>query len=114
MLDAVAEELVNSPTEKIKIRYVGSEEMTFNEAAKIIGEAIGKPYLKWVLISDKEMLQGLKMAKMPQELADNMVQMQAAMHSGAALKNFHKNNPKMGKVKLADFAKEFAIAYNQQ
>lgn len=112
--DAVAEELINPPTEKIKIRYVGSEEMTCNEAAKIIGTAVGKPYLKWILISDKQMLQGLKMAKMPQELAETMVEMQAVMHSGAPLKNFHENNPKMGKVKLKEFAEEFAKAYHQK
>jgi len=112
--EAVAEELVNPPTKKVKIRYVGSEEMTCNEAAKIIGSAVGKPYLKWVLISDKQMLQGLKMAKMPQELAETMVEMQSVMHNGAPLKNFHKNNPQMGKVKLKDFAKEFALIYNQK
>jgi NAD(P)H dehydrogenase (quinone) len=110
---AVAEELVNHPAERTKIRYVGSEEMTCSEAAKIIGTAVGKPYLKWFLISDKQMLQGLKMAKMPEKLAEAMVEMQAAMHSGAALRNFHKNQPPMGKVKLKDFAKEFAGVYNQ-
>ena len=111
---AVAEELVNPPTEKVKIRYVGSEEMTCNEAARIIGMAIGKPHLKWVLISDKQMLQGLKMAKMSQELAETMVEMQAVMHSGTPLKSFHENNPKMGKVKLKEFAEEFAKAYHQK
>ncbi len=112
--EAVAEELTTPPTEKVKIRYVGSEEITCNEAAKIIGTAIGKPYLKWVLISDKQMLQGLKMAKMPQELAETMVEMQAVMHSGAPLTNFHQSNPKMGKVKLKEFAKEFAVVYHQK
>ena len=62
--DAVAEELLLLPKEKT-IRYVGSEEMTCNEAARIIGSAVGKPWLKWVLLSDKQMLQGLKMAKSP-------------------------------------------------
>ena len=112
--EAVVEELlVDSPTEKTIIRYVGSEEMTCNEAAKIIGRAVGKPYLKWVRISDKQMLQGLKMAKVPLKLAESMVEMQATMHNGATLRNFHQNNPKMGKVKLTDFAKEFALVYNQ-
>ena len=111
--EAVAEELTTSQTEKIKIRYVGSEEMTCNEAARIIGTAVGKPYLKWVRISDKQMLQGFKMAKVPLKLAESMVEMQAAMHSGATLRNFHQNNPKMGNVKLTDFAKEFAAVYNQ-
>lgn len=107
------EELVLQP-EKTTIRYVGSEEMTFNEAARIIGTAIGKPWLKWVLISDKQMLQGLKMAKLPQKLAESLVEMQAMMHSGKTLENFHRSQPKMGNVKLADFAKEFAQVYHNK
>jgi len=108
--DAVAEELLLHPEKKM-IRYVGSEEMTCNEAAKIIGAAVGKPWLKWVLLSDREMLQGLKMAKVPEKLAATLVEMQAAMHSGKALENFNRNKPQMGKIKLADFAKEFAKHY---
>lgn len=111
--DAVAEELVVWPKEKT-IRYVGSEEMTCNEAARIIGTAVGKPWLKWKLLSDKEMLQGLKMAKIPEKLAGTLVEMQAVMHSGKTLENFHQNRPKMGKVKLADFAKEFAAVYQKK
>jgi NAD(P)H dehydrogenase (quinone) len=111
--EAVAEELTTSQIEKTKVRYVGSEEMTCNEAARIIGTAVGKPYLKWVRISDKQMLLGFKMAKVPLKLAESMVEMQEAMHSGATLRNFHLNNPKMGNVKLTDFAKEFAAVYNQ-
>ena len=110
--DAVAEELLSSPKEKT-IRYVGSEEMTCNEAAKIIGSAVGKPWLKWVLLPDKRILQGLKMAKVPEKLAETLVKMQAAMHSGKSLENFHRNQPKMGKIKPADFATEFAAAYHK-
>lgn len=111
--DAVAEELVLMPGQKT-IRYVGSEELTCNEAARIIGTAINKPWLKWVLLTDKAMLQGLRMAKVPQKLAETLVEMQAAMHSGKPLENFHRNQPKMGKVKLSEFAKEFAQVYQQK
>ncbi|MCC8423503.1 NAD(P)H-binding protein [Mucilaginibacter sp. UR6-11] len=111
--DAVGEELLLCPEQRT-IRYVGSEEMTCNEAAMIIGAAVGKPWLKWVLLSDKQMLQGLKMAKLPEKLAETLVEMQAVMHSGKALENFHRSQPKMGKVKLADFAKEFAAVYKQK
>ncbi|MBL4675699.1 MAG: NAD(P)H-binding protein [Mucilaginibacter sp.] len=111
--EAVAEELVLFPNEKT-IRYVGSQEMTCNEAAGIIGAAIGKPWLKWIRLSDKDMLQGLKMAKVPEKLAETLIEMGAAMHSGKTLQNFHKANPKMGKIKLADFAKEFAVVYHQK
>lgn len=113
--DAAAEELLTGTAPPApSIRYVGSEEMTCNEAARIIGTAIGKPWLKWILLTDKQMLQGLKMAKVPEKLALTLVGMQAAMHSGKTLENFHKSNPRMGKVKLADFAREFATAYRQK
>ncbi|QJB30472.1 NAD(P)H-binding protein [Chitinophaga oryzae] len=111
--DAVAEELLLIPAQNT-IRYVGSEELTCNEAARIIGAAINKPWLKWVLLTDKAMLQGLKMANVPGKLAETLVEMQAAMHSGKPLENFHRNQPKMGKVKLSAFAKEFAQAYQQK
>ena len=111
--DAVAEELQLSP-EKKTIRYVGSEEMTCNEAARIIGTAVGKPWLRWILLTDKEMLQGLKMAKVPEKLAKTLVEMQSVMHSGKPLEHFHRSHPKMGEVKLRDFAKEFAIVYHQK
>jgi NAD(P)H dehydrogenase (quinone) len=111
--DAIAEELVIRP-DHTTFRYVGSEEMTCNEAATIIGTAIGKPWLKWIRISDKQMLQGLKMAKLPQKLAELLVAMQVVMHNGKPLENFHRNDPKLGKIKLAEFAKEFAAVYNQK
>ncbi|QEC76764.1 NAD(P)H-binding protein [Mucilaginibacter ginsenosidivorax] len=111
--DAVAEELLLHP-EKKTTRYVGSEEMACNEAAQIIGKAIGKPWLKWVLLTDKQMLQGMKMAGLPEKLAETLVEMQAAMHSGKTLQNFHRSQPRMGKVKLADFAKEFAVVYHKK
>ena len=112
--DAVAEELLAPPGQRSDIRYVGSEEMTCNEAAKIIGTAVGKPWLKWALISDKQMLQGMKSFGMSDKMASLLVEMQAVNHSGAPLRNFHKSQPKMGKVKLKDFATEFAVAYHKQ
>ena len=111
--EAVAEELVVLPGEKT-VRYIGSEEMTCNEAAKIIGAAVGKPWLKWVLLSDKEMLRGLKMAKVPGKLAEMLTDMQAAIHGGKPLENFHRADPRMGKVKLREFAEEFAAVYRQK
>lgn len=96
------------------IRYVGSEEMTCNEAARIIGAAIGKPWLKWVRVTDKAMLRGLKMAKVPEKLAGMLVEMQALMHKGLPLAAFHRSRPTMGKVKLADFAVEFAAVYHAE
>jgi len=50
----------------------------------------------------------------PEKLAALLVEMQAVTHSGKTLENFHRAHPKMGKVKLRDFAKEFALVYHQK
>ena len=93
---------------------MASEELTCNEIAKTLGTAIGKPYLKWALMSDKDMLGGLKMFKVPQSRAEGIVEMNAGMHSGLVNEDYYRNKPKvMGKVKMKDFAKEFATVYNQ-
>ena len=111
---AISEELTTPFVER-KFRYIASEELTCNEIAKTIGEAIGKPYLKWPLMSDKEMLSGLKMFKIPKVRAEGIVEMNAAQHSGMLFEDYYRNPPKeMGKVKMKDFAKEFAVVYNQK
>jgi uncharacterized protein YbjT (DUF2867 family) len=110
---AIAEELTSPFVERM-FRYVASEELTCNEIAKIIGTAIGKPWLKWALMSDKDMLSGLKMFGMPQSRAQGVADMNAGMHSGLVNEDYYRNRPKvMGKIKLADFAKEFAVLYHK-
>lgn len=110
---AIAEELTNTFTGR-NIRYVASEELTCNEVARILGAAVGKPYLKWALMTDKQMLSGLKMFGIPAERAAGIVEMNAAIHSGLVDEDYYRNKPAvMGKVKMKDFAKEFAAVYNQ-
>jgi uncharacterized protein YbjT (DUF2867 family) len=108
---AVVVEELETPVTGIKIRYVGSDELTCNEVAAILGAAIGKPWMKWIRISDKQMLQGYKMAGLPEGLAASMVKMQAAIHDGTILARYDRHKPVLGKVKLKDFAKEFAKKY---
>ena len=110
---AAAEELESTQTGK-KVRYVGSDEMTCNEAARILGTAVGKPYLKWITLTKKQMQQGLKMAGFPETLAARLADMQEAIHNGTILAKYNKNKPILGKVKLKDFAREFAAAYAQK
>jgi len=96
-----------------KIRYVASEELTGYELATVLGDEIGKPYLKWEVISDKQMLSGLKQFKIPDALAHDITEMNAGMHSGLVYEDYYKYKPVMGKVKIRDFAKEFAEAYKK-
>ncbi|MFD2287950.1 NAD(P)H-binding protein [Pedobacter petrophilus] len=110
---AIAEELT-TPFEGRKARSVASEDLSGHETASILGEAIGQPDLKWVLVSDEETLNGLIAVGMNPKIAAGLVEMYAALHSGLLAQDYYQNKPAvMGKVKMADFAKEFAAAFNQ-
>lgn len=109
---AVAEEL-EAVTPATKIRYVASEELTGNQSAAIIGAAIGKPDLQWVLISNEEATAGLVAAGMQPKIAAGLIEMYGSLHNGSFAADYYRNKPAvMGKIKLAEFAKEFAAAYH--
>lgn len=110
----VAEELQKT-TEVRNVIYVDNDERSGSETAKILGEAIGKPDLKWVRISDEEMLQGLKNAGMNPEIAEGYVETYVKVRTGELQADYELHKPKeFGKKKLEDFAKEFAVVYNKQ
>lgn len=94
-----------------KIRYVGSDELTCSETARILGEAIGKPDLKWLIIPGEQMLGGLIAAGMKADIAAGLVEMYAAVHDGSLREDYDRHRPALGKIKMTDFAKDFAAAY---
>lgn len=111
--EAIAEE-ITTPLDGKKVRYVSSEELTGDETAKILGNAIGKPDLKWVLTTDQETLDGLINVGMQPKIAEGLVEMYAGLYSGLLGEDYERNRPAvMGKTKLAEYAKEFAAIYNQ-
>ncbi|MEL1244524.1 NmrA family NAD(P)-binding protein [Flavobacterium sp. DGU11] len=109
---AIAEELT-TPFNGRKTRYVGSEELTGNEVAALLGKAIGKPDLKWVLVSDEEALKSLTSIGMNPKIAAGLTEMYGSLHTGLLSEDYFRNRPVMGKMRMADFAKEFALAYKQ-
>ena len=109
--DAIAEE-ISTPLEVRKVRYVASDELTCNEAANILGAAIGKSDLKWATLTDRQMQEDLEASGMPPQLAAGLVEMQADIHNGVLTENYYRHKPNvLGKVKLKDFAREFAATF---
>ncbi|MCW3466128.1 NAD(P)H-binding protein [Chitinophaga nivalis] len=111
---AVIAEEVDTPFAGRKIRYIASDEFSPNEAAYFLGQAIGKPDLKWEVIADDQLLQKWLTAGMNAQLAKDFVEMQASMHSGVLYEDYYRHKPVLGQVKLTDFAQAFAAAYHQQ
>ncbi|MFH6944768.1 NAD(P)H-binding protein [Flavobacterium sp. FlaQc-50] len=105
---AVAEELLKEVTGK-NIRYIISDVRTPGEIAKAIGLAIDKTDLPWVEFTDKQSLQGMIQAGLPEEIAGLYTEMGSGLRSGKITEDFIKGNFSVdGKIKLEDFAKEFA------
>ncbi|TSJ43988.1 NAD-dependent epimerase/dehydratase family protein [Mucilaginibacter corticis] len=103
---------IEAKTTGNKIVYAASDERTCNEIAQILGEAIGKPDLKWVTISDDEMQKAYESYGMAPHVAATMVEMFAACHTGLINEDYYLHKPVLGNVKTEDFAKEFAAAFN--
>lgn len=110
---AIAEELTTT-TDGKNVRYVASEEVSGHQTAKILGEAIGIPDLKWNLVSDEQTLNGLIAVGMQPKIAKGLVEMYAGLYNGLLAEDYYRNRPAvLGKTKLADYAKEFAAIFNQ-
>lgn len=109
---AIAEE-INSPFNGRTIRYIASEEISPNEVAKVLGEAIGNPDLKWVAVPEEQLLNGMVSAGMNEEIAKGFIEMQTAQGDGSLYHDYYKNEPALSKSKFRDFAKEFAKTFKQ-
>ena len=110
---AVIAEEIEKPFEGRTIRYIASDEVSPNEVAHILGEAIGKPDLKWLAIPDDQLLNGMIAAWMNPTIAQGLVEMNASRRGGVLYEDYNRHKPLLSKIKLRDYAKEFAAAYNK-
>nr|WP_199156912.1 NAD(P)H-binding protein [Pedobacter sp. ASV2] len=111
---AVIAEEMDLPFTGRSVRYVASDEVSPNEIAKALGNAIGKPDLEWKVISNEQLLNGWLAIGFNTQVAKGFVEMQASQGSGLLYQDYYLHKPVLGRVKLADFATEFASVFNQQ
>jgi uncharacterized protein YbjT (DUF2867 family) len=109
---AVIAEEIEKPFTGRTIRYIASDEVSPNEVAAILGEAIGKPDLQWISIPDDQMENGLLAAGFNPKGAKGIVEMNEGRRNGVLYEDYNRHKPVLSKVKLTDFAKEFAAVYH--
>jgi len=108
-----SEKLLNLGFKGKQVSYIASDERSLDEITSILTKAIGEESIPWVEFTDQQSLDGMLQAGLPETIAKGYVEMGAALRSGEMESDFHKNKPaQFGQTKLEDFAKEFAIAYN--
>jgi uncharacterized protein YbjT (DUF2867 family) len=108
--EAAAVEIVLA--ESKKVRYVASDERTCNEVAAVLGAAIGKPDLKWLKFSDTDVKAAMEKNGIPTPMAEKLVELNVAIRTGLMREDYDLHTPPFGKVKIADFARDFAAAFN--
>ncbi|GAA4335797.1 NmrA family NAD(P)-binding protein [Mucilaginibacter gynuensis] len=109
--DIAAEEIQNDFTGHT-VRYLVSDERTPNEAAAVLGAAIGKPELPWVEFTDEQALNGMLQGGLPAEMARNFVEMGTAVRSGILWQHYDAHKPAtFGSRNFESFAQEFAAAF---
>ncbi|WP_160716924.1 NmrA family NAD(P)-binding protein [Chitinophaga solisilvae] len=111
---AVIAEEVDQPFAGKTIRYVASDEVSPNDIAKTLGEAIGQPDLKWLVVPGQQLLDNWLSIGFNEQVARGFIELQESQGSGALYEDYHQHKPVLGKVKLKDFAKEFAAVYKGQ
>lgn len=93
------------------IDVVGPQEISFDEWARIAGEAIGKP-VRIVTVPTDKLKVGMTQGGMSPEMAALMIEMEAA--STKILGHFKGEQKRAGKITFQQFAREvFAPAYNK-
>ena len=110
--DVAARELLNLNFTGQSVRYIASDERDLNEVARLIGNAVGKPSLPWVIFSNEQAYEGMVQAGVPKEIAGNYAEMGNALRTGIMSEDYWKNKPVLGTVKAEDFAERFAAIYN--
>jgi uncharacterized protein YbjT (DUF2867 family) len=107
----VAAELHSLAFTGYTVQYVSSDERHPSEIAAALGSAIDKPGLPWLTFTDEQMLEGMLQSGLSQTIAAGYVQMGNAIQAGKIQEDYWANPPaQKGKVKLEQFAKEFAKA----
>src|SRR5699024_7760604 len=100
----IADEITSHRQVVGEVRYVASQEISGNEIASIIGDAIGKPGLEWKLIPDEQVFNDLTNTGMTPYTANVFVETQASLHDGTIYDDYYRNRPALGKIKMEDFA----------
>lgn len=77
---------------------------------EVLGKSIGKE-LPWIVFSDEEQKQGMLQGGVPETHAGSYTEMGHAIRTGKMQEEIINLAP-TGSMKLEDFAKEFAAAYN--
>lgn len=90
---------------------LGPRDYTMQEAAHILGAAIGKPQLQYAQVSDEQAREAMTAQGMPAHMADMMLEMYRAFNSGKIRAEEPRLRANTTPTTLEEWAPHFADAY---
>lgn len=110
----VAAEILQDLSFKGKtVRYIASDERTTDEIAKVLSAAVGKEGIPWIQFTDEQSSNGMLQMGLKPAMVKDYLQLGIVIREGKFQEDYWKNRPELGKIKLEDFAKEFAAAFKE-
>ncbi|MCF2446438.1 NAD(P)H-binding protein [Dyadobacter sp. CY345] len=89
----------------------GAQDYAMQEAAQILGTAIGIPHLQYIQYPAEDSKNGMVAAGVPTQIAEGYIKLFAGLNSGAYLADFVRTAENTTETSLQDFASQFAAAY---
>lgn len=105
------EELSNLTFTGHTVRYIASDECTWREITDVLSAAVGKAGIPYIEFTREQSYAGMLQAGLSDVIANGYINMGEALRSKQMEADYWNNRPVLGKVKLQDFAKEFAAVY---
>lgn len=96
----------------INVEYLASDQRSTNDIAAVLGNAVGKPDLKWIKFSDEQMFDALLQSGLHARPAKELVEGFHAIDTGKVFEEYLKMPTQLKKLKLEEFAEEFAAIYS--
>jgi uncharacterized protein YbjT (DUF2867 family) len=113
IVNVATDVLSNNTFNGKQILYIASDERTFKEITAVLGNSVGLPDIAWVEFTDDQSLDGMLQSGLSQTIANGYTEMGKALRSKVMEADYWNNRPAhLGKIKLEDFANEFAFAFN--
>lgn len=107
-----SEQLLNLAFTGNSITYIAGDERHPNEIAEILGKSVGKVNTPWITFTDEQAVQGMLDAGLSPQWADLYKHLNSSIREGKLQEDYWKNRPeKLGKYKLENFVKDFAVVY---
>ncbi|TAE47685.1 MAG: NAD-dependent dehydratase [Bacteroidetes bacterium] len=94
------------------VNLPGQRVLTFSEATRVLGEAIGKPELPWVTFSYDDARNGMLQSGLSESLAGMYIEFSRAVNEGRLNSEAAQNPGVFTETSIEAFAQEFAGAYH--